>query len=160
MIIDTNNGVVKCRTVNRMANGEQWNKNMVLQLKGLPWEPVPGKQSMHIPIDVNDNGEDPEGDGGREVRPTDTLDDEVPVETRGSTDKLHISRKAIAKYGATVGCQGCNELARRGMQPGKITYKHSDECRKRIIEHMKEDPEYRRLLERHGFTLSSLSIRW
>ena len=52
-----------------------------------------------------------------------------------------------------MGCPGCNDLIRRGAQSGKINYHHSNNCRKRIIEHMKEDPEYRKLLEKHGFTL-------
>ena len=152
-IIGTYNGVVKCRTVNRMADGEQWNREMVLGMRGSPWEPVPGKQGMHIFVDVDDNGEDPEKDCGREVRPTEALDDEDPVETRYNADKFHISRKAITKYGVTIGCPGCNELVKRGDKPGKITYTHSDECRHRIIEHMKEDLEYRRLLEKHGFNI-------
>ena len=152
-IIGTFNGVIKCRTVSRMANGEQWNPELVLGMRGLPWEPVPGKQSMHIPVDVDDIGDDPERDNGSKARPTEALDDEIPVDTRGSSDKLHISRKAITKYGATTGCPGCNELMKRGQRPGKIAYKHSDECRNRIVEHMRGDPEYRRLLEKHGLDL-------
>ena len=70
--------MVKCRTVNRLANGEQWNRDTVLNMKGSPWEPIPGKQSMHIPVDVEDIGDDPEGDSGCEVRPTEALDDDVP----------------------------------------------------------------------------------
>ena len=104
---------------------------------------------MHIPVEVDNDGEDPEGDHGCDVRPTETLDDEVPVEIRGSTDKLHIFKKAINRYGVTIGCPGCNDLIRKGSQGGKINYHHSNECRKRIIEHMKDDPEYRRLLEKH-----------
>ena len=153
IIIGTKYGVVKCRTVSRLSEMDQWNKEMVLQMRGTPWEPVPGKQNMHIFVEVDDDGEDPEGDHGCDVRPTEILDDEVPVETRGSIDKLHISRKAITRYGVTAGCPGCNELIRRGSRPGKINYHHSDECRKRLIEHIEEDPSYRRLLERHGFTL-------
>ena len=156
-IVGTENGVVKCRTVSRMAEGEQWNRERVLRMRGSPWEPVPGKQSMHIPVDVDDNGEDPEGDEGCETKPTDALDDEVPVELRGGVDKLHISRKAIARYGATIGCPGCNDLSKRGQRPGKITYKHSDECRNRIIENMEGDPEYKKLLERHGVTIGMLN---
>ena len=65
---------------------------------------------------------------------------------------MHISRKAIAKYGTTTGCPGCNEIARRGQhQQGKLVYHHFDECRKRIVEHMKTDPGYRKLFEKRGF---------
>ena len=123
---------------------------MILQMRGSPWEPVPGKQNMNIPVDVEDNGGDPERDG--EIRLTGALDDDVPVEARGGPDKLHIFRKAIIRYGSIVGCPGCNDLARRGPgQQAKINYHHSNECRARIIEHMKGDPEYRCLLEKHGY---------
>ena len=155
-IVGTRYGGVKSRTVSRLSEGDQWNKEMILQMRGSPWEPVPGKQTMHIPIYVDEESENPEDDDGREVKPTETLDDEVPVETRGSTDKLHISKKAITRYGATIGCPGCNDLVRRGSRPGKINYHHSDECRRRIIEYMKDDPEYRRLLEGHGFTINTV----
>ena len=80
------------------GHGEQWNRDMVLGVRSSPWEPVPGKQRMHIPVDEDDNGEDPEKDCRREVKTTEALDDESPVETRSNIDKLHISRKAITKY--------------------------------------------------------------
>ena len=96
----------------RLTSGEQWNYEMVIQMRGLPWEPVPGKRGMHIPVDVDDQGDDPEGDRGRDVRPTGALEDEDPVELRGGLDKLHISRKATIKFGHIVGCAGCNELLR------------------------------------------------
>ena len=153
MIIGTKDGVVKCRTVSRMSKDDQWNGEMVVHMKGLPWELVPGKRSMHIPVDINDDGIDPEGDRGKDVRPAGALDDDVPDDVRGGADKFHISRKAIAKYGLTPGCPGCNELARRGQLPGKLLYHHSETCRQRVINHMKEDPEYRRLLHKHGYTM-------
>ena len=127
-IIGTSSGALKCRTVSRMTNGQPWNGEIILQLRGLPWEPVPGKQSMPIFVDVDDNGEDPQGYRGREVRPTEALDGDALAEARGSSDKLHISRKAITKYGTTIGCPGCGELAGRGQQSGKINYNHSGEC--------------------------------
>ena len=136
-IIGTKDGVVKCRIASRLSECDQWSKGLILQMRGSPWEPVLGKQNMNIPVDVEDDGEDPEGDHGCEVRPTGTLDDDVPVETRGSLDKLHISRKAIIRYGPIIGCPGCNGLARRGpKQQGKINHHHSDECRTRIVEYM------------------------
>ena len=69
----------------------------------------------------------------------------------------HASRTAIGKYGMTPGCAGCSELARRGSKPGKLIYHHSDTCRARIIEHMKDDLEYRRRLEKHGHTMAMSS---
>ena len=139
--------------MNRLSGDDQWNKEMVIHMRGSPWEPVPGKPNMHILADVDEEREGFEGEHARDVRPTEALDDVVPVEVLGSLDKNHISRKAIIRYGVTVGCPGCNVLIRRGAQSGKINYHHSNNCRKRIIGHLKGDPEYRRLLEKHGLSV-------
>ena len=151
--IATKNGVVKCRIVSRLSEDDQWNKEMILQMKDPIWEPAPGTQNMHIFADVDEECAGLDGEHERYVRPTETLDDEAPVEIRGSADKFDTPRKAITRYGVTVGCPGCNDLIRRGAQSGKINYHHSNDCRKRTIEHMKEDLEYRKLLEKHGFTV-------
>lgn len=66
---------------------------MIFGMRALSWEPVPGKQGMHIPVDVNDNGEDPGGDSGREVDPTEALDDEIALETRSGIHKPHVSER-------------------------------------------------------------------
>ena len=153
VIIGTRDGVVKCRPLSRLSRDDQWDKEMVLHMRGVPWEPVPGRKGMHTLVDINDDGNDPEKDYGKDVRPANAQDDDAPVELRGSPDKLHISPKAIARCGTTPGCPGCNDVARRGQQSGKIMYHHSQAYRDRIIEHMKYDPEYRRLLEKHGFAM-------
>ena len=93
MIIGTKDGVVKCRTLSRLSKDDQWSREMVLQTKGLPWEPIPGKNGMHIPVDIEGNGDDLEGDVGKDVRLASALGDDVPVDLRGGLDKLHISRK-------------------------------------------------------------------
>lgn len=36
-VIGTKNGVAKCRTMSRLANGNQWDKEMVTQMKGMFW---------------------------------------------------------------------------------------------------------------------------
>ena len=38
---------------------------------------------MHIPVDINDEEGDPEGDFGKVVRPAEALDDDVPDEVPG-----------------------------------------------------------------------------
>ena len=57
-IIGTKDGVVKCRTLSRLASRDQWDSTMVLQIKGLPWEPVLGRRTMQIPVDVQESGDD------------------------------------------------------------------------------------------------------
>ena len=53
-IIGTTKGIVKCRTVNRLAPNERWDAIAVLGVKGVPWEPIPGKRSMHIQVEIDE----------------------------------------------------------------------------------------------------------
>lgn len=119
-LIGTNSCVAECSAVNRLSSENWWDRAMVMQMRELPWEPVLGKHGVHIAVDVGDNGGDLEGDHGRDDKPIEVLDDDVPVETRGGMDKLHVSRKAITKYGMIPGCPGCNALARGGQTRGKL----------------------------------------
>ena len=57
ILIGTKRGVVKCRTVERLGSAERWNRNNVLEMKGTPWEPIPGKDDQHIPVDIAENGD-------------------------------------------------------------------------------------------------------
>ena len=82
---------------------------------------------MHIPVDVGDVGEEPGGDSGLECKFASALGDEPPAELFGSSDKFHISRKAIVRYGVTPGCPGCNGIAMRGQRPGKFMYNRCNE---------------------------------
>ena len=44
MRIDTRDGVTKCRSLSRLSKDDQWNKEMVLQMRRVPWDCVPGKK--------------------------------------------------------------------------------------------------------------------
>ena len=52
ILVGTRRGVIKCHTVSRLAEGEQWDREAILAMKGLPWEPVPGKIGQHIPTSM------------------------------------------------------------------------------------------------------------
>ena len=42
-IVGTKDGVIKCRTIRRRAQREnRWDKEEFMQMRGLPWEPIPG----------------------------------------------------------------------------------------------------------------------
>lgn len=62
---------------------------------------------------------------------------------------MHISRKAIDKYGATEGCPACASIARWGHLTGRFGYNHNEACRNRIKELTTDDPEYGELIQRH-----------
>ena len=51
-LVGTKRGVVKCRIVDRLSETERWNKDNILEMAGEPWEPVPGKESQHLPVDI------------------------------------------------------------------------------------------------------------
>ena len=54
ILIGTNKGVVRARSVRRRANFEErWNLNQFNNMKGTPWEPIPGINSTEIKSKVN-----------------------------------------------------------------------------------------------------------
>ena len=42
------------------------------------------------------------------------------LHSQGGPDKLHASRKVIAKYGTIDGCPVCEATKRQGNQPGRL----------------------------------------
>ena len=104
-IVGTTRGVVKCRTISRLAQNERWNKDMVLGMRGVPWETIPGKRSMHIPVEISEDGREVHvEDEGNKILDNDAEGEDAGMKFRGGLDKLHISRKAVNKYGTTPGC--------------------------------------------------------
>ena len=75
--------------------------------------------------------------------------DEGELEYQRRAHSCHVSRKAINTYGTTDGCPACNVINRRGHLLGKLGYNHNMTCRTRILEAMRADPEYRRLMDQH-----------
>ena len=66
--------------------------------------------------------------------------------------------KAIAKYGMTTGCPGCNEIAKQGQNLRKLTYHHSNACRDRAVGLMNADQEYKNMLEKHGYAMEITNV--
>ena len=151
IFIGTCRGVIKCRTVSRLPKGEQWDADVVANMVGTPWEPVPGNQSLSVPVMISEEGEiiDSEAD---ERQPRTWRHDEETGETDGprvTPHNMHVSRKAIANYGQTHGCPGCDAIGKRGHLLGKLGYNHNSVCRSRIMKEMMDDPEHRRLIQKH-----------
>ena len=149
--IGTNKGVVKCRIVNRLTEDKCWNLEFILSIKGMPWEPVPGRDNMHVPTSIDDSGNAIEEEDGERQEPIPLDEEAVERPTlRGGQDRFHVSRKAIAKYGATGGCPACVQIERQGHLPGRLGYNHNEVCRKRLTTAMKQDLAYRELMQKHG----------
>ena len=146
------NGIIKCRTITRLPNDEKWNAQQVLRVKGVPWEPVPGRTDRRVPvaIDRRGNGIQPE-DGDDEIQEQDKIADEEEQEMqfRGGPDKFHVSKRAIERYGPTEGCPACNIIKTRGGGIGRVGIHHNDTCRNKVTTTMKQDPQYRQLMQKH-----------
>ena len=143
--------VVKCRTVNRLTNADRWNKELVLGMMGVPWETIPGRKGTHIPVEISDDGQEvPTGSEDNLIPDNDDEGLESGMRFKGGPDKLHISQKAVVKYGTTPGCPACKQMERRGYAPGRLGYNHNETCRQRIFTKMATDPEYRTLVDKHG----------
>ena len=149
VLIGTKYGVVKCRIVNRLDEEARWNKNGVMEMKGAPWEPIPGTPNQHIPVDVADNGDHMGlGSESEEAKVGEIDDENEGNECRINVDKLHVSQKVVRKFGTTLGCAACSAIQTKGGRPGRIGRHHSDECRKRVMAALEKDPQYRRLIQR------------
>ena len=138
--VGTKRGVVKCRTVNRLAANERWDKDMVLGMKGVPWETILGQKGRHIPVAIIEDGRELcEEDENNKMLDNDQEGDEPGLKLRGGLDRLHISKKAVNRYGTPPGCPACNEIERRGHTAGRIGYNHNETCRRRIFNEMTKE---------------------
>ena len=54
-IIGTTHGVIKCRTIKRRPEGQQWSADAIEDTKGSAQQPIPGTQSDRIPTGIVDN---------------------------------------------------------------------------------------------------------
>ena len=48
LIILTQKGAIKVRAYRRKPEDERWDKEYMMSVKGLPWEPIPGSKSLEI----------------------------------------------------------------------------------------------------------------
>ena len=146
--IGTTKGVVKCRSMDRLTEAERWNQEAVIGMKGTIWEPVPGSDSQHVPVSIDDTGVAQDEDDDKQ--PNETIDDEVPGDGphKFNYDKLHVLQKAIRKYGPSPGCPACGVITRRGPASGRLGYNHSATCRSRVTQMMRDDLGYRNLVQK------------
>ena len=149
-LIGTAQGVIKCRTINRLSEGDRWNHKLTVEMKGVPWEPVPGNTNQHIPVEIGTHGQTmDELEENQIPSERDADEDEQEPKYSSKTHSLHVSRKAINKYGTTDGCPACRIIERRGHMTGRVGYNQSSACRERIKAEMQTDPVYRRLMHKH-----------
>ena len=116
IIVGTDLGTVKARDFKRLADPlERWNKEAIMQMKGTPWEPIPGTRDDSIPVHVRL----PEEEGNLQPREPGNLSEPQ----REIRRRARITRDEVLKAGFTAGCPGCRTISRNA--PSQV-------CRQRI----------------------------
>ena len=135
-IIGTLDGtVVGARSVKRLPEEDKWDAEAIEQLKGVPWS-VSGADGMP---EVAFREPDPESAHA----PLPVPRPEMPVPRR-----MMIRRSDLDEYGFTVGCPGCDaQLASRRSGDRLATRAHTEECRARLLEAIRQTPEGRRRID-------------
>ena len=117
---------------------------MIADLKGIPQKPNPDKVGIYIPTRIMEKASGG-GASGSSALGGDAEGLPMPAEIpEPLTRRMPITHKEIEKYGFTEGRPGCQakqrgEIARRG---------HSEKCRRRIEEAMRNDEEGKRKMEK------------
>jgi len=121
VIVGTKEGVIKVRTVRRKANEkDKWNIEELRNMKGTPWEPQPGTNSMKIKTRIIMD------------------EDEImrPGVNKHVGDKQFrraiITQLDLKKYGYTKSCEGCRAVLR------KAPHATHEDCRQNIETKMKD----------------------
>ena len=123
VLIGIEAGVMKCRIAERLGDTGRWNRDNVLGMVGVPWEPFPWKCDQHIPVDITEDGEHVGSESARGEQQPAQLDDDLDEQGYiRAIDKFHVSRKAINKFGETNGCAACPAIRARRDRPDR------DEC--------------------------------
>ena len=120
IVVGTESGVFKTRTVQRKAYEHRWHKQNMDMVGGVPWRAstsADGEEGIMPAVDIG--MEMPEVDIPRAPK-----EDKGPVPRR-----LYIRAKDIERHGATSNCKGCIATLR-----GEGGVPHSDTCRKRLTE--------------------------
>ena len=154
-VIGTKEGTLKCRAISQLVPDKRYDAEFFDSTRGTPWKPSPRHSTWRLKTSLagdEDTEEVPEEDfevhadlnedaeeARKIIRESKRIIESKEPITRG----FYITQPDIARYGASAGCKGCRFAL------GRMTYQqaHSVECRKRIMNLMKEDPEDRLRVE-------------
>ena len=127
IVVGTESGVFKTRTVHRKAYEHRWNKENMDMVGGLPWKASLSEDSEEgIMLAVDIGMEMPEVEIPRAPK-----EDRRPVPRR-----LYIRAKDLERHGVTPNCKGCIATLR-----GEEEVPQSDTCRKRLTEEIGKSDE-------------------
>ena len=137
VIIGTDEGCIKCRTIRRKSSdAERYNVELFMNMKGVPWEPEPGRPGIEIRTKVR--------------LPTEELDIVKPantVEREKRIRRARITPEDIRELGDTPNCKGCEAIRLEG-----VPIKHNEECRDRVMQELgsKGDPRVMDQVEKNN----------
>ena len=115
-MVATEKGVIKVMSYKRRPEEQRWNKEEFEGIKGLPWEPVPGRAGIEIKSRVEVPTE----------RAPVTLDEGILLRPKVGR-RMYITKDDVDRMGMTPGCRGCIAATR-----GEAPKNHSEECRTRM----------------------------
>ena len=135
ILVATEHGVVKTRTIRRRPEEEQWDRDFAGRVKGSPRQPDPNIQSDYVSSAISKRRVEEDHGVPRVIGQPD--DEEVPREVNRPAEepsmrKMYVKKKDVEKYGRTPGCPGCS---------GRGT--HNDKCRETIKKAMEQDEQGR-----------------
>ena len=122
VLIATDDGVIKAWGVRRLAEGQQWDGDRILRIKGSPrnWklDSSEDRQLEELP------------DGGI---PDGVEDVEVPTGSRaGERRSMYLRQADFERFGFTDGCPGCMDIASGRPGPSSNWAAHRRSCRTRM----------------------------
>lgn len=125
-MVGNKEGVFKTRIVRRVPLEGRWHFDLIKEVAGVPWECSP--QSDEAEQVIQDA-----------VQPAPSYNPLIPPEPphvvfkEEAPRRLYVKTDALKQIGYTSGCPGC-----RALQAGRTRVGHSDECRRRAVDGMKE----------------------
>ena len=143
---------VRVRSIKRMTEQERWDSTEIHKVLARPRQPDPRKlqRNRELREQAADRAEaaaaQPSGEPGGESLPPGRIAPSDPVMRRD----FRITRKLIDDNGPSPDCPGC----RQAMRPGSVRGNHTNACRRRFEDILKEGEVGRRRLRerdvRHG----------
>ena len=98
-IVGTSEGIAKCRAIRRHDESERFDVDAIRNMTGFPWAPAPGRTSLKIPTNIEENGailnDDGDVEGYHEEEANDkqevfkhSCDEILPTNNKGLKNKL------------------------------------------------------------------------
>ena len=119
-------GVFRAREIRRLEPQDRWDAEAINNMIGVPWRMTDGRWTVDRP---------------------EAQVDPIPIPPlpfeRARVQRARITKQDINEFGATIGCPGCNAI-----KDNKRAQAHSDRCRKRIEECLRNTPHGAERLDR------------